>query len=96
MVFEKSEKCHANIVEYIKIAEIKSDKLFTVFINDKKGYLLICKKHSGLFIYFFYCICELKTYEFPLNKKLTSLCKKYLLYCCTNYYCNFQHVSFSE
>ena len=44
-IFEKTEKCHEKIVNYIRVVDIKSDKLFSIFLNGKE--------HCGSFIYLF-------------------------------------------
>ena len=40
------------IVKFMRNVDIKSE-LYSIFVNDKRDCMLICKEHLGIFIYLF-------------------------------------------
>ena len=51
-IYEKYQKCHVKIVKFMRNVDIKSE-LYSIFVNNKRDCMLICKEHLGIFIYLF-------------------------------------------
>lgn len=86
------------VIEFTRNMEITSEEIYSIFLNDKKDFL-VCSEHCNSFIYILLendWTHKNENYEFLVSEKLISLWKQCFIYHCKKHYCNFQFVCFIE